>query len=596
VDSQIDLIKKRLDILDIVSEYVPVKKAGRNYKGLCPFHTEKTPSFMVNPDRQIFKCFGCGLGGDVFKFLQEIDNLEFPEALRVLAKRAGVELKEYRPSPQAQLREKVFLAQNLAAKFYQTILLEHPAGKTALEYLKKRGLTQATIKEWGLGYAPNQWEIVTQALASKGFTPDEIISTGLGVSSERGKPPYDRFRGRVMFPIRDITGRVIGFSGRILGEGEPKYMNSPESAIYQKSNVLYGMDLAKNEIKKANLAVLVEGNIDVIASHQAGVKNVVAPLGTALTASQVATLMRFAETAALAFDTDLAGDNATRRGIELAEDAGLNIRVVHLLGKDPDEMIASSPKSWSEAVTRATPIYDFYLDSAFGKADATSPEGKRKIAKEVLPVLRKITDPILRGHYLKMVTAKLGLEERDLELALSSPAAPEARSAAPAEKPAPTRVRQYLLEEEVIKLCLELRRRPTLLIPDDFTDDKLAKIYKELIRAFPEPDKAGDSLTGKSKFDTPSFVKKLPAEAVEVFDDLLLKLRPEEDLDEATEEKSLEGAAKDLRRASLHRFLRKLGLMIKQAESSGRDEEVGKLSSKFRELSTKLANLEVQDA
>lgn len=595
MDSQIDLIKKRLDIVDCVSEYVPLKKSGRNYKGLCPFHTEKTPSFMVNPDRQIFKCFGCGKGGDIFRFLQEIDNLEFPEALRVLAKRAGVELKEYRPSPQAKLRERVLLAQGLAAKFYQTILLEHPVGKAALEYLKSRGLTPATIKEWGLGYAPNQWEVVSGALAAKGYTSDEIISTGLGVASDRGKQPYDRFRGRIMFPIRDITGRVIGFSGRILGEGEPKYMNSPESVIYQKSNVLFGMDLAKNEIKKANLAVLVEGNVDVIASHQAGVKNVVAPLGTALTSGQISTLMRFAESAALAFDTDLAGDAATKRGIEMAEEAGLNIRVVHLLGKDPDEMITESPKSWREAVERATPIYDFYLDSAMSRADAKSPEGKRKIAKEVLPILKKITDPILRGHYLKLVAGKLGLEEKDLDLALSKLADPAVQPD-PVAKPAPLRTRQVLLEEEVIKLTLEIRRRSTLLIQDDFTEDHLVKIYKELIRAFPAEAKEGESLTAKAKFDTPSIVKKLPSDSVDTFDEILLKLRPEEDLDEPVEEKNLVSAANELRKSSLHRFLRKLGLMIKQAESSGRGEDVAKLSSKFRELSTKLANLEVPRA
>ncbi len=597
MDSQIDDIKKRVDILDLVSDYVPLKKAGRNYKGLCPFHTEKTPSFMVNPDRGIFKCFGCGKGGDVFAFLQEADGLEFPEALRVLAKRAGIELKEYRPSPQANLREKVLEAQAMAAKFYQTILLEHPSGKVALDYLKKRGLSMSTIKTWGLGYAPNQWEVVTKALAAKGYTKDEVISTGLGVPSERGKLPYDRFRGRIMFPIRDITGRVVGFSGRILGEGEPKYMNSPDSVVYQKSNILFGMDLAKNEIKKANLAVLVEGNVDVLSSHQAGVKNVVAPLGTALTAGQVAQLMRFSETAALAFDADLAGDAATRRGIDLAEDAGLNIRVVHLMGKDPDEMIKLSAKAWSEAVARATPIYDFYLDSAFQKADATSPEGKRKIAREILPIIKKITDPILRGHYLKLVATKLGLDEKDLETALSKLAEPDkisAPSSAPKEREAKSR--QIQLEEEMLKLTLELRLRSTLLIVDDFTGEHLAKIYKELLKVFPDPPQEDASLTVKAKFDTHAVVSKLSPEALKEFDDILLTLRPEEELDEELELKLLIQTARELRRSSLRRFLRKLGLMIKQAEASGQDEQVTKLSGKFRQLSTKLAALEVTSA
>lgn len=591
MDSQIDDIKKRVDILDLVSDYVPLKKAGRNYKGLCPFHTEKTPSFMVNPERGIFKCFGCGKGGDIFSFLQEIDNLEFPEAVRVLAKRAGIELIAYRPSPQAKLRDKLYTAQALAAKFYQTVLWDSPAGKPAFDYLIERGLAADTIKKWNLGYAPNQWELVSKALAAKGYTADEMVSSGLAVPSDRGKVPYDRFRGRVMFPIRDLTGRVVGFSGRILGPGEPKYMNSPESLIYQKGNILFGMDLAKNEIKKAGLAVLVEGNIDVLSSYQAGVKNVVAPLGTALTQGQVAQLMRFTDTAALAFDTDLAGDEATKRGIELAESAGLNIRVTHLAGKDPDEMIQTSPKAWAEAVLRATPIYDFYLESAFNKADATSPEGKRKIAREVLPILARLTDPILRGHYLKVVATKLGLEERDLDQALAKEKV--SSGAAPAEEEAlPARARQYLLEEEIIKITLELRRRSTLLITDDFTDPKLAQIYRGLLRAFPAKD-ASAPLTESGKFDTPSFVSKLPAEAVTTFDEIILKLRPEEDLDEDLEGKVLVQAAHELRKSSLKRFLRKLGLMIKQAEAAGQDKTVTKLSSKFKDLSTKLATMEV---
>jgi DNA primase len=597
LDSQVELIKKRIDIVDLVSDYVSLKKAGRNYKALCPFHTEKTPSFMVNPERGIFKCFGCGKGGDAIAFLQEVDHLEFPEALRVLAKRAGVELKEYRPSPQSQLREKVMAAQVVAAKFYQTILLDHAAGKVALEYLKKRGLSLPTIKEWGLGYAPNQWELVTKALSAKGYSPEEVVSTGLGVASERGKPPYDRFRGRVMFPIRDITGRVIGFSGRILGEGEPKYMNSPDSLVYQKSNVLYGMDLAKREIKKANLAVLVEGNIDAIASYQAGVKNVVAPLGTALTSQQVNTLMRFTDAAALAFDADLAGDAATRRGIELAEEAGLNIRIVHLSGKDPDELIQRSPKEWSLAVDRATPIYDFYLESAFGKADAATVEGKRKIAREVLPQLARITDPILRGHYLKVVAGKIGLEEKDLEAALAkvSRERPATQKTSVGEASS-RRSRQYLLEEEILKIILEIRSRPKLLIPEDFTDENLARIYKELERAYPDRDKDGASITSPVRLDSAAFVKKLPSEVTAVFDEILLKLRPEEDLDEDLERKVLLAASRELRRSSLRRFLRKLGLMIKQAQAAGEDKEVDKLNRKFRELSGKLAELEVKGA
>jgi DNA primase len=540
-----------------------------------------------------FAVSNCGKGGDLFKFLEEVEGFDFSESLKVLAKRSGIELKSYQPTAKAVEREKVLSAQSQAAKFYQTVLLEHSAGKPALEYLQKRGLKISTIKEWGLGYAPNQWELVTKALVDKGYSSAEIVATGLGVPSDKKDRPYDRFRGRIMFPIRDITGRVVGFSGRILGIGEPKYMNSPDSVVYQKSKILYGMDLAKNDIKKQNLAVLVEGNLDVISSYQSGVKNVVAPMGTALTIDQVGQLMRFAETSALAFDMDLAGDAATRRGIDIAEDAGLNIRVVHLSGKDPDEVIQDSAKMWADAVARATPIYDFYLDSAFAKADAKLPEGKRKIAKELLPVLRKITDPILRGHYLKMVARKLLVEERYLEQALnkielsSGIGGSRERNVSGVSR----KSRQYLLEEEIVKITLELRKRATLLIPDDFTEEKLAQIYKNVINAFPAE---GDgSLTARAKFDTPSFAETLPNEAIDFFDEIILKLRPEEDLDEQLEEKVLIQAARELRRTSLRRLLQKLGLMIKQAQASGQETELEKLNKKFRRLSEKLANLEV---
>jgi DNA primase len=562
----------------------------RDYKG--PVH-----NLTVDTDHSYIASHlavsNCGKGGDIFKFLEEVEGLDFSESLRVLAKRAGVKLQSYQPSSKTKEREKILAAQTLAAKFYQTVLLEHTVGKVALEYLKNRGIKLSMVKEWGLGYAPNQWELVTRALAAKGYSSSEIVATGLGAPSDKTNRPYDRFRGRIMFPIRDITGRVVGFSGRILGQGDPKYMNSPDSLVYQKSKVLYGMDLAKSEIKKQNLVVLVEGNLDVISSYQVGVKNVVAPMGTALTIEQVGQMMRFAETVAVSFDTDLAGDAATRRGIELAEGVGLNVRVVHLLGKDPDEVIQESPDAWREAVDRATPIYDFYLESAFNKADASSPEGKRKIARELLPVLRKIGDPILRGHYLKMVAQRLLVEEKYLEMALSKMSTD--RSIQPGEAVTSIRKsRQYLLEEEIVKLILELRQRPTLLIPDDFTDERLAKIYRFLIKAFPA--EADELLTARVKFDTPSFAETLPSDSVDLFDEIVLRLRLEEDLDDQLEEKVLVQAARELRRASLRSLLRKLGLMIKQAQVNGQETELTKLNQKFRKLSEKLANLEVSGA
>ncbi len=411
---QIQEIKEKLDIVDFISHYINLEKAGKNYKALCPFHDEKTPSFMVSPDLQIYKCFGCGKSGDVYNFLMEMEGLEFGEALRTLAEKTGVEL-ERAPAPKDKSRkEKLYEINNLAREYFHYLLIEHKVGKQALEYvLEKRELPMETVKEFKLGYAPDSWESLGKFLLSKKYTLSEIIETGLVVSKDTGRKFYDRFRGRVMFPLHDERGKVVGFSGRLAkGEDGPKYMNTPESLVFNKRRHLYGLFKSKEFIRRSKKAIVVEGHIDFLTPYSRGTKNIVASQGTALTPGQINLLSRYAEEISICFDTDLAGSKATKRGIETAEKSGLDVNVIVLPSefKDPDDCAREDLSRWEESVSNQIPVYDYYLKQALDTYDEYSPEGKKKIAAEVLPEFKKIPDEIQRAAYLQKLSAALDME------------------------------------------------------------------------------------------------------------------------------------------------------------------------------------------
>ena len=413
MQDQVSQVKDRTDIAEVIKGYVQLKSSGRNMKGLCPFHGEKTPSFMVNPERGTWKCFGCGEGGDVFTFLEKIEGLDFPEALEKLAKRAGIVLeKKFRGQKDTQ--KETLLSINEAAKdFYHKILLTHPVAEKARKYLKERGLKVEDIKTFELGYAPNSWDSLINMLIKKGFSQADIAMSGLVVSKDRGGF-YDRFRGRVMFPIRDIAERLAGFSGRTLMSDpkEAKYVNTPETPMFSKRNLLYGIHLSRKHIAKENSVVLVEGQFDMVSAYLAGTKNVVATGGTALTDGQLRVIKRLTENVLICFDSDTAGDTASRRGIELAESVGLVVKVVTLAGvKDPDEMVKTNLAGWKEAIKNAQGIYDYYIDWAFRSFDRTTSEGKRKIGQELLPVLSGISDEIVKNHYVKILAERLDTSE-----------------------------------------------------------------------------------------------------------------------------------------------------------------------------------------
>ena len=421
----------------MVGETVQLKKAGTTFKGLCPFHGEKTPSFTVTPNRDSWKCFGCGLGGDVFSFVMQRDGVSFPDALRTLAAKAGVEIDERTKREDAH-RGRLRDVLETAIAFYHQVLTSTTLGAPALEYLRGRGFTDQTIETFQLGWSPEGWDSMSRKLIEqRGIKPDELVEVGLSSparSSSRGVGVIDKFRGRVLFPIRDQNGAATGMGGRILGaEGEggrdtgPKYLNSPGTPLFDKSRSLYLLDKAKGSMRKSGQAVIVEGYTDALMAHQAGFDNVVASLGTALTPGQVALLTRYAKRIALAYDVDPAGQKAgtfgaqalqgligqlaaTESGIELDE-----VRVVRLPdAKDPDEVLRDSPDRWREEVRTAQPIVEYLVDTYAKTYDLKTPGGKARFVDAVMPTIRSVPNVVMRDAYLQLVHRVSGVEERVL--------------------------------------------------------------------------------------------------------------------------------------------------------------------------------------
>jgi DNA primase len=438
-------IKSRLDVADVVGETVALKKAGTTFKGLCPFHGEKTPSFTVTPARETWKCFGCGLGGDIFSFVMERDGIAFPEALRQLAAKAGVELDERSRRDDAH-RARLRTVLETAIAFYHAVLTASKSGEPALAYLRGRGFTDETIEAQQLGWAPEGWDSMARRLIEKrDIRPEELIEVGLASPRQGGggpgRPPvFDRFRARVIFPIRDQNGHAVGLGGRILGaEGEggrdtgPKYLNSAATPLFDKSRTLYLIDKAKGPIRKTGQAVIVEGYTDALMAHQAGFPNVVASLGTALTPGQVGLLSRYARKIALAYDVDAAGERAGALGVGALEQvigqlAALpeknraieldEVRVVRLPdGQDPDEVLRETPDRWREEVRTAQPIVDYLIDLHARAHDLKTPGGKARFVDALLPTLRAVPNPVMRDAYLQRVRQVSGVDEgilRDL--------------------------------------------------------------------------------------------------------------------------------------------------------------------------------------
>jgi DNA primase len=416
MQSQTEEIKSKLDIIDVIGEYVQLRQSGANFKGLCPFHNEKTPSFMVSREKQFFKCFGCSESGDIFSFLQKIENIEFPEALRLLGEKAGVEIVKQDPQI-SSLKSKLLDIHDVITEFYQA-QLKDPQNKVALSYLlEKRKLSMETIENFKLGYSPDSWDSTSKFLKQKGYSDHEIKMSGLVVEKNAGYGFYDRFRDRIMFPIENSFGKVVGFTSRTMKKDEgAKYVNTPQTMLYNKSEIMFGLAKAKEQIKEKDLIILVEGNMDVIVSNQADVKNVVAVSGTALTEEQVGIIKRFTKNVALCLDSDEAGKRAKKRSIEMLLENDINIKIIWLSenAKDPDELIQKDVLLWQDAVSKSSDWMENLFLEEVGDVAVNDLDQKRKIAQNILPWIAKIFDPLVRDHYLKKLSDVISIDEQVL--------------------------------------------------------------------------------------------------------------------------------------------------------------------------------------
>lgn len=417
MNDQVEQIKSKVDIVEVIGERVVLKKAGRHFKGLCPFHSEKSPSFIVSSERQSFKCFGCQKGGDVITFLQDYDGMSFLESLEMLAKRVGITLESYRPTSQDSYKKKLLEIMSLSSEYFHFLLTKHKSGEEAREYLKTRGVGNEAITLFNLGYAPNQWRSVSDFLVTKKkYAPEDLEAVGLVIRKDSNSF-YDRFRGRVMFPLKDHKGVVVGFSGRTLlkDEKEAKYINSPETMLYSKSRMLYGLWENREMIRKENAIVLVEGELDVIPSWQAGVKNVAAIKGSAFTSEQAQLMTRFTKNVVMSLDADSAGQEAIKRAVTIAETMDLSIRVVQIRGgKDPGDVATTNPRAWRELVKQSVLYWDFLIDSAMSRNDPKSGTGVKNISTEVVPALAQITNSVMRAHYVTSLAKKLSIPEESI--------------------------------------------------------------------------------------------------------------------------------------------------------------------------------------
>lgn len=526
-DDQIEEVKKRVDIVSLVAEHITLKKAGRNYKALCPFHSEKTPSFMVSPELQIFKCFGCSEGGDCFAFLQKYEGMDFAEALRFLADRVGIRLKPI--SGQRSQKDILYEINLFAAKLYHYILLKHSLGKKALSYFTdQRKIRPEAIKTFLLGFAPEDPDLLYKFLVQKkNFSPKDIEAAGLFVRTSRGI--VDRFRGRAIFPLFDHRGNAIGLAGRILPEiekrlsrsgGVGKYVNSPETPVYHKSSVLYGLNLTRSEIKKQKKAVVVEGELDLISSWQVGVKNAVAIKGTALTEDQVSLLSRITSELILALDRDVAGDVAARRGISIATNAGLNVKVTTLgKYKDPDDFARSDPEGYKKVLDKTQGVWDYIIDSVVSKVDLDKGEEKAKVSRELSPILASIEDRIVQAHYVGLVARRLKVPAEAVAQEVDRVKSKQASSASTIsalQKPK-EKGRAELLEERLASLIFQ--SDPKVFLKKKYFDLIATPLLKRIVVTL----KLYLKQRGKKKFSDQNFYKVLPGELRVGFSELVMQ-------------------------------------------------------------------------
>ncbi|MEA2007140.1 MAG: DNA primase [Patescibacteria group bacterium] len=581
--NEVDQIKERVGVVELIGEYLKLDKAGSNFKGLCPFHNEKTPSFMVNPDRNFWYCFGCQKGGDIFSFVQEIEGIDFPDALKRLADKAGVELPKYEAEATKGERfenRRALEILELATKVFEHFLKNHPKSGPIRDYLSRRKLTPELLEKFRVGYAPDGWRTILEFLLKKGFSLGEIVATGLVVGKNQNvqssQDVYDRFRDRIVFPIIDISGRVVGFSARVAPGGDEKsakYINTPQTKVYDKSSVLYGLNQAKTGIRKKDFAIVVEGNVDVISSHLTDSNNVVAVSGTALTQKQVSLIKRYSENVKLCFDMDEAGQRATRKSIQICLQAGMEVEVILLNqkgAKDVSDLVCESSEDWNKAVSGAIPVMEYFFSSSLSCHDPDDVKDKKNIAKELLSVIKDIADPIEQGYWIKKLSLTIGVEEEVLtgileKVRLKDIKAPKHESSDESFGQKPNKSRLQILEERFLGLFSlyseQLHAKAKEMECEKFGDE-VAEIWKDLID--------GDSSRHENKLNQFSASIKFRYDEKQGF--------VENDIDFLSEWETI---LVEIKKERKKMKMRKIGLDIKKAQQEGDAEAVEILLEEF---------------
>jgi len=572
----IDEVKQRTDIVEVISQYVSLTKSGRTLRGLCPFHTEKTPSFFVYPEQQTWHCFGaCGTGGDVYSFVMKKEGIDFGDALRLLADRAGVVISA-RTEREAEGKEKLYQANQAAAQYFHNLLLNSPAGEKARKYVASRGILPKTITDFQLGFSLNSWDALKQYLMERGYAEGELLTAGLIIETEAGKI-YDRFRNLLMFPIFDARGRTTGFGARVLDDSLPKYLNSPQTPIFDKSGSLYGINLATADIRQQNRAVLVEGYMDVITAHQNGLHNVIASMGTSVTEKQVSAIKRLTRNITLALDADAAGEEAMLRCVGYENSLDSEVMVIVLPeGKDPDDVIKQDAKIWQRLVAEALPVIDYTLNMITSKLDLTTAKDKSQAANNLLPIISEIRDDIRRDHYLNKLAKLTGISYHSIEGALSR-IKPDRR----AKEPKPEAMRRALqpvvssrIEEYCLALLLhhpELKAHCQDLLPEYFEGTQ----NREILIAFKQAD------------DVSSLKERLDSAIWEHLDSLVTRSLPADQVEQRYADCVLRLQEKFLRSLETKRQ----EVLALAAESGGSTAELAKLQEQGIEISVQLGKV-----
>lgn len=587
----VEKVKQKIDIADLISEYIPLKKAGRNFKAICPFHNEKTPSLVVSPERQIWHCFGCSKGGDQFTFLMEYDKIEFSEALKYLADKAGVKLSgPMFKTDREKKKDIIYTLNHLAANFYHYLLTTHAVGKKALFYLTdKRKISPALIEKFNLGYAPGKADALALYLVKKkGYAQQDIIDAGL--ATKKDSVFFDFFRNRVIFPIIDARGNTLAFSGRVLDgstSNTPKYINTRETPVYKKGDTLFGLNLAREAIKKEERVILVEGEFDVISAFGEGIQNIVAIKGTALTINQIKALKRYTHKISFCFDTDEAGVEALKRSIELIESEAVTASViVPPSGKDPDELLKENPALFKKALAHDINIYDYMINNAISRFDPSDAYGKQSILEYVLPILVSIENEVVKEHYFKKLAAAL---DTSLESLLKQAEKVTSKRFGMQKKVEEEGVfskkgvsREELTEQYLISLIVQSKNPKDL-----FSESK--RIIEEIMLSTPIYQRLYQHLfdiIGKQEvFTINDFAASLPTELLESFDRCYLAPLPHFTSDDKYTEE-VQKIAREVKRLSIINSLKKLGSEMSKREKEAHSNVQG-LQKEFHTL-TKL--------